>query len=84
MKGVFDFSLALQILKAGARVGRLAWGGGHWVQITLLKIDTTFANFILVKQSHDGVPVEYSPSVDDLLAEDWTAEHVVDLPAEIA
>jgi hypothetical protein len=80
MKGAFDFSLALQVLKAGARVGRLSWGGGHWIQITLLKIDTSYAHFILVKQSHDGLPVEWTPNMDDMLAEDWTAEHREDLP----
>lgn len=80
MKGAFDFSLALQVLKAGGRVGRLSWGGGHWVQITLQKLDTSWATFILVKQSHDGYPVEYSPDMVDMLAEDWTAEHVSDLP----
>lgn len=81
MKGVFDFSIALQILKAGARVGRLSWGGGHWVQISLLKIDTTYASFVFMKQTHDGYPVEYTPTMDDMLAEDWTTEHREDLPS---
>lgn len=80
MKGVFDFSLALQVLKAGGRVGRLSWGGGHWVQITMKKVDATWAKFALVKQAHDGYPVDYIPTMDDMLSEDWTAEHREDLP----
>lgn len=82
MKGVFDFSLALQVLKAGGRVNRLSWGAGAWLAIEMKTVSTQFAEFVFTRTALDGFKDVYTLKPHDLLAEDWSAEHLTDLPKD--
>lgn len=80
MAGVFGFDSAILILKAGGRVRRNGWGqNGNWLQITTTKPSEHQFVASLQRSTSDGFTVPYTPTALDLLADDWTAEHIGDM-----
>ena len=70
---MFDFSMALELLKKGKKLARAGWSGkGLYVQLTKGG-DYEFSEilpFFVLKNSHNSFNT-WVPSVSDLLAEDW-------------
>lgn len=69
---MFEFDIALRLLKQGYRVYRTKWNGkGMW--IALQRPDANSANTLpyLFLHTADGNRVPWVASQTDLLAEDW-------------
>lgn len=77
---MFDFSIALQLLKQGKKLARKGWAGkGLYVQLHKGG-DFEFSEilpFFVLKNSLNSFNT-WVPSVSDLLAEDW---EVVEVPS---
>lgn len=88
MGGVFGFDSALLILKAGGRVSRLGWGGhGKWLNLIQPTAEarqrrpiTSQAQLTVTTSHGHSTPAELAQN--DLLAEDWYAEHLEYIPKD--
>lgn len=68
----FDFSLALEYLKAGKRVARAGWNGkGMWIGTILPSEGSEMTLPYICMYTAQGDLVPWLASQTDLLAEDW-------------
>lgn len=71
-----DFSQALKELKRGCVMFRNGWNGKHTLELPRIPddIDERSVVRVFVLHTAQGDAVAWTPSVTDLLAEDWEAQ----------
>ena len=72
MINLFDFGRAIELLKAGERVGRKGWNGkGMWLELQVPDAHSKMTLPYIYMKTADKHLVPWLASQTDVLSEDW-------------